>query len=118
MVEYREGKENRAADALSRREEDGETKEGELMAVCSPTTTWVDTVRQEYADNSDLQGLRQQFEKGELDLSLYTSHDGLLFYKGSIYLASSSPLRHTVLQQLHEKAQQGAILDTIKLCNE
>lgn len=36
MVEYREGKENRTADALSRREEDGETKEGELMAIYSP----------------------------------------------------------------------------------
>lgn len=71
------------------------------MALSSLTPTWVDSIREENCRNSELQQLREQFKKGELKPTLYTSREGL-FLKGRIYIASESPLRYTILKQLHE----------------
>lgn len=51
-VEYRRGKENRAADALFRKEEGGT-----LTVMSNPIPTWVETIRNEYKNNLALQGL-------------------------------------------------------------
>lgn len=107
LVEYRKGKENRAADALSRRMEEEEIEEGSLMALSSPTPVWIEELRTEHACNSELQRLREQLVKGMLDLTLFTSHDGLIFYKGWLYIATDSPLRYTILKQLHESPAGG-----------
>lgn len=96
-VEYRNGKENMAADALSRR-----TDEGAIMGISSPITKWVTTVRIEYDKAAELQKLQWQYEGGELDLSLYTSHDGMIFYKGRLVIGLASPLWGSILKQLLE----------------
>lgn len=81
MVEYRKGKENKATDALSMRMEDGVA-----MAISHPTPTWLDTVHEEYNSILELQKLIDQFEKGELDLTRFTRHNGIIFYRGKIYI--------------------------------
>lgn len=95
-VEYKKGRENKAADALSRKEE-----EGIPMALSKPIPTWIETVQTEYESNSALQELVKKFEKGELDITRFTRHGGLLFYKGRIYVDSQSPLRTDILKELH-----------------
>lgn len=107
LVEYQNGRENRAADALSRRMEEEEIEEGSLMALSSPTPIWIEELRTEHAYNSELQRLREQLVKGELDLTLFTSHDGLIFYKGRLYITTDSPIRYTILKQLHESPAGG-----------
>lgn len=77
------------------------------MALSSPVPAWTETLRAENARNPELQHIREQLEKGELDLTLFTSHDGLIFYKGRIYIAADSPLRNTILKQLHESPVGG-----------
>lgn len=122
LVEYRRGKDNKAADALSRREEDEEVLKGAVsehaivMAISSPNLTWIDSVKAEYTGSAELQQLKDKFEKCELDLTLYTSHAGIIFYKGKIYLASKSPLRYTILKQLHENPL-GDTQVSIRPCN-
>lgn len=105
-VEYRKGKENKAADALSRRIVEEDTREwateGTIWAPSTPTPTWISSVKAEYSSNPVLQRLKEKFEQGKLDITLYTSHDGMFFYKGQIYITEDSPLRQTILQQLHE----------------
>lgn len=48
-----------------------------------------------------MQELVKKFEKGELDITHFTRHGGLLFYKGRIYIDSQSPLRTDILKELH-----------------
>lgn len=87
-VEYRKGKENTAADALSRRLEDGT-----LMGMSTPATSWIDSIRAEYQTSLELQKLMERFKTGDLDLTRFTCPDGLLFYKGQLYIGTNSPLR-------------------------
>lgn len=49
----------------------------------------------------------EKFNKGELDLTRYTKHDGLLFYEGRIFIAFTSPMRNDILKQLHESPLGG-----------
>lgn len=84
-VEYRKGRENKVADALSRREK------GTVMALSGPQPTWIELVQRECLHNSELQQLQEQFREGKLD-PRYTGHAGVIFYKGKICVASNSPL--------------------------
>lgn len=73
QVEYRKGKENKAADALSRKIEEEETKEvaakGILRALSTPTSTWVTTVKDEYVSIQSYRNIRRSLTKENL-----TSH--------------------------------------------
>lgn len=84
VVEYRRGGEKKAANALSRK-----TEEGTVMAISTPTHSWIDAIQNEYETNLELHELREKFELGKLDLTRCTNHNGLLFYKGRLYIAST-----------------------------
>lgn len=54
-AEYTQGRENKVADALSRKMES--QKVGELLAITSPSTTWSDHLKASYAEDLELQQL-------------------------------------------------------------
>lgn len=60
VIEYKTGKENVVADALSRREEPGE-----LLALSTPLPRWLVTIQEEVAANSKLQKIVQNIQHGE-----------------------------------------------------
>lgn len=45
--------------------------------------------------------------EGQLDPTLYTSHEGLIFYKGKICISSTSLLREVILRQRHDSPLGG-----------
>lgn len=92
-MEYRKGKDNKAANALSRITEEEEIEEQALMALSTPTPSWIGNAKEEYSSNSELQKLRKQFDERELYLTLYIDHDGLIFHKGRSYIAADSTQR-------------------------
>lgn len=77
------------------------------MGISRPTPTWIEIVRKEYENSTELQQLMEKLGKGELDLSRYTKHDGILFYKGRFFIASASPLKNSILKQLHDNPLAG-----------
>lgn len=99
-VEYKRGRENRAADALSRRDwpetnsNDSQTAgskdestsmaadEMGNQAISTLQPTWTRELISSYAQDQQLQQLIQQFQQGDLDSVQYQFHNGLLFYKG------------------------------------
>lgn len=80
-VEYCRGRENVAANALS-----CQMEERAVLAISAPTPVWIDSVCAKYASSEELHKLKDQLRKGELDLTKYTCHDGIFFYKGRIYI--------------------------------
>ncbi|KAF8388545.1 hypothetical protein HHK36_027220 [Tetracentron sinense] len=96
LVEYRSGKLNTVADALSRKEE-----EVELKAISFPVASWLEVLKEEHQNDKAIQEKLQQLKQGLLDLTRFTEHNGLLFYKGRFYLDSNSSLKDKILQELH-----------------
>lgn len=103
-MEYKNRKENKVVDALSRKEDDGV-----IVSISQPLASWIDEVHTSYKDDLEIQRLLGQFHKGELDLTQYTHHNGLLFYKGRLYLSPNSPILPKVLQQLHGSLSGGHV---------
>ncbi|KAF8413581.1 hypothetical protein HHK36_001572 [Tetracentron sinense] len=101
-VEYKHGRENKVADALSRR-----VDAGNLMGISQPIISWFEDIKANYKEDPEIQQVVARFHKGELDLALYTRHNDLLFYKGRFYLSSHSSLLLKVLQYLHESPNGG-----------
>jgi len=105
VVEYKPGKENKVADALSRKME--ESKEGNLSAITAPANTWLEQLRTSYAIDPKLQQIIKKLEQGSLASQNYKQQDGLLFYKGRLSIPASRELREQILHLLHSSPQGG-----------
>lgn len=101
-MEYRAGCLNKAADALSRMTHEDPS----LNAISSPRSTLLDTIREELTGSSELLGLYDKVKVGDLDSDCQVQ-DGLLLFKGRIYLLQNSPLLPTILSAYHDSAHEG-----------
>lgn len=54
-IEYKKGKENKVANALSRRNEPNQTTEGLLAVITFPTSVWLDELKMTYSTSLELQ---------------------------------------------------------------
>lgn len=100
-VEYKAGKLNRAADALSRREE----SDPSLLAISVPTLPLLDAVRDEIAGSPELQDLLSKFEAAPTPN--WRVHNGLILYNDRVYLLPSSSLINLVIAALHNGTHEG-----------
>ena len=113
IVEYKHGKENVVADALSRREDTGLveadcSKVGTLCIISFPTPNWLDDLRASYVTDPSLQQIIQAIKSGQTIPVGFTFCNDLLFYKGKLYLGSSNQsLKTLVLQQVHDSPLGG-----------
>jgi hypothetical protein len=118
-VEYKKGRENWVADALSRMEWpdiDSKAQQGSEVlntdeqptckaidnmskqAISTLQPSWTRELTNSYVADQQLQQLIQQFQQRELDQKKYQYHKGLLFYKGRIHLGNLEEFQQQVLQ--------------------
>ena len=113
IVEYKHGKENLVADALSRREDtrdvDANCSEvGNLCIISFPTPNWLDDLKASYFTDPTIQQTIQAIKSGQNVPVGFTFCNDLLFYKGRLYLGSSNQtLKTFVLQQVHNSPLGG-----------
>ena len=111
MVEYKKGKDNLVADALSRKVEfedtdiDGEG--GVLCMISFPTPAWLTDLKASYATNQLVQSIFQASQLGKEVPKGFSIQNGLLLHKGRIYLGSCDALKDAVLQQVHNSPLGG-----------
>ncbi|VFQ76085.1 unnamed protein product [Cuscuta campestris] len=104
-IEYKTGASNRAADALSRRDDDAEL--ATLFTTYSrPLPKLLDALAAENSQDSELQQLHAAVTAGSAKAD-FSVHDGLLYYRHRLVLSSVSPLRHQLLAEYHSSPMAG-----------
>jgi len=101
-VVYRKGKENLAADALSRL--------GHLMAIQSVSSVqpvWVQEVLNSYATDAQAKALLSRLAISSPDAQGYSLQTGLIRFKDKIWIGSNSALQTKLIAALHSSAVGG-----------
>lgn len=80
VIEYKNGVDSRAADALSRR--------AEISAITMPLPSWIEDLKKEYDVDPQIKEKLQLWDEGKLDHSKYSLIDGLLYRKGKLVSSS------------------------------
>nr|GEU33567.1 reverse transcriptase [Tanacetum cinerariifolium] len=93
-VYYKPGKENQAADALSRIETP------QVFTLSVPTFPWIQELR-DYYKNSTGQNLIDRASKQPDTLPGYSVHDGLLYVHNQLFMPSLPSLRQKLLTEFH-----------------
>jgi len=101
-VEYRPGKQNVAADALSRRDETAPA----LHSISSPAFTIFDELRAELSTNQQAQQQRDQIAAGTAPAG-WTEVDGLLLFQGKAFVPDASDLWPQLLEDAHGMGHEG-----------
>ncbi|KAK1617035.1 hypothetical protein QYE76_022552 [Lolium multiflorum] len=108
-VEYRPGRLNTVADALSRRDVDDTDAPTVGAALCihaGPSFVFIDEVRRATATAADAQQLRQRLADGEL-AAPWRLDEGLLLHGRRIFVPDHGDLRHQALSLAHSAGHEG-----------
>jgi transposase InsO family protein len=93
-IEYKKGKENKAADALSRRDSN-------LLSLTVIQPTWTESVEHSYIQDTQCQELLQKLCLSPTAHPPITLNAGLLRYKGRIYIGKDAELRKQIMHSFH-----------------
>jgi hypothetical protein len=107
-VEYKLGRLNTVADALSRRDSEAAVEDTTMAtrAISGPTFSLLDDIRRALAAAPDGQQLLQQLREGVL-AAPWRLVDGLLLHGTHIFVPNYDDLRHQVLTLAHSAGHEG-----------
>jgi hypothetical protein len=110
-VEYRPGRLNTVADALSHRDTedvaDDVATAGTLLCIRSgPSFAFIDDIRRATSTAADAQALRGHLDAGELGAP-WRLDDGLLLHGRRLFVPDHGDLRHQVLSLPHSAGHEG-----------
>uniref|UniRef100_A0A2N9HQL5 Reverse transcriptase n=1 Tax=Fagus sylvatica TaxID=28930 RepID=A0A2N9HQL5_FAGSY len=94
-IVYRPGRENKAADALSR-------LHGELSAVSCPQHSWLEELHKEARTHPELMKLKHAIQQSSTTVSRYKEKDGLLWLQGRLVLPATSQYKEYVIREFHD----------------
>ena len=97
QIVYRPRKENAVADALSRQSEDHSTI---LLALSSPISELVRDL-QHYLATVEGQSVIQACTYSQTQLNLFSTTQGLLFFRHKIFVPTVNDFRHRIMTEFH-----------------
>ena len=116
-MEYKRGKENVVADSLLRQVSSGgvSSQKGVLCMISFPTPDWLAQLKASYTIDHSIISILDAFQVGKEGSKGFTMHNGLLLYKGRMYLGTYDSLKTAILQQVHD-GPWGVILVSLRHC--
>jgi hypothetical protein len=105
-IEYKKGKENTAADALSR-------KQHQVNAISSAVPTWITDIEASYHNDIHFTNIIQQLAINPEAVPNYTLHTGILRHNGRICVGSNTELKDSILSSLHSSSIGGGIQESM-----
>lgn len=100
---YKTSAQNRVADALSRVHE----PTSQLLAITIPHGKFLQQLKSSFELDTQLQELIQKVQEEPEQFPEYTVTNGLLFFKDKLFIPSSSPLKHMLLEEFHSSPLGG-----------
>jgi len=88
-------------------EDDLDSQEGVLCMLSFPSLAWLTNLKTSYAIDHQLQGILQALNLGKNVPKGYSLQNGLLLYKGRIYLGTCEALKTVFLHQVHDSPLRG-----------
>ncbi len=104
-LQYKKRVDNKVEDALSRRE--GWSTEATLSAIFVPVVDWMDNLKLQYQQDSELLKLFNQWQSNILNSQKFSMRQGLLFFKNRIHVGRAVHLQLQVLNFVHYDSVAG-----------
>lgn len=95
-VEYKKGKENRVADALSRVKDSIRS-----LFTSAAVPTWVTEVRSSYDNDIKCKDIMAQTVVSNQAIPNYSFNNGIIRYKNKIYIGTNTALKNKLLSTFH-----------------
>lgn len=102
-IVYKQGSENRVADALSRRAHAAVTCLA--VSVCSPQ--WCQSIIDGYLRDEDTKQLLSKLVLDGSSVPKFSLHEGLLKYDNRIWVGNNTPVQQPILEAIHSSAVGG-----------
>ena len=115
-MEYKQGCENKVADALSRRSDfvfedpnalNPSVNSPSLFLISFLCPSWIEELKANYQLSTKMQQLLQQLQFGSTCPRFFSLHTRLILYKGRVYLGPQCSLKLKVLHLVHESPLGG-----------
>lgn len=105
-IEYKKGKENKVAAALSRKLEE---EVGILAVISIPTPLWIDELKHSYSLSQKIHAIYLRLQNGEEGNKNYSLQQGLLLRKDKRVVVLGSTFKDKILQHNHHNPQVGHV---------
>ncbi|GAA0164566.1 hypothetical protein LIER_20166 [Lithospermum erythrorhizon] len=103
MIQYKQGKENVVADALSK----AQHEEGQLLSISTVQPSWMHEVTSSYLQDKELQHILATIVINPAVFPLYDYKGGILRYKHKVVLGNDQDMKHKVIEALHDSTIGG-----------
>ena len=103
-IHYKKGKDNVAADALSRQ---GREEIGECSAVSCAVPSWIQEVLESYKEDEWIKETISQVLLTPTQVPDYSYHDGILRYKKRLVVGDQGDIREKIITALHDSQVGG-----------
>jgi hypothetical protein len=101
-IEYKKGKENKVADALSRA-----PHSTQIMAISHVIPVWIEQVTESYNTDAICLDLITKPRINSQAVPNFTLSNGLLRHEGKLVIGAAGNLRHKLLEAFHKSALGG-----------
>jgi hypothetical protein len=105
QIEYKKGVENTAADALSRQFQQNEDDSCSLISQAIPA--WIEDISLSYEKDEACTKLLQELAINKDSNPKFSLHNGILRYKGKLYIGQSTDLRTRLFHAFHSSSLGG-----------
>lgn len=97
-IQYKVGKSNVVADALSRV---SNNTTGQFLVLSMPNFVFLEQLCKSLNDSHEFLSLPHDIQHDPGTHTDYKIHQGLILYKGKLWLDSNNPVKHLLLEEFH-----------------